>query len=114
MHGIPTELLSIVIKIIVRPIPVPSSATRCRCNSASTKITGVLLDVRRPHPIQHGENKQVQRQAIHRKQVPARSCLQHQPRDLEDGPFGQTHPFQRTCAFSAAEGCKWRDVAFVR
>lgn len=104
-----------LIKVIMRPVPM------CRCPaqacnsgaSASSQVASMLLDIRGAHPIQHGEDEQVQRQTIHRKQVPARPCLQHEPRDLEDSALGQAHALQCSSTFSATESSEWRDVAFV-
>jgi hypothetical protein len=105
-----------LIKIIMRPVPMCRRPTQA-CNSgasASSKIASMLLDVRGAHPIQHSEDEQVQCQAIHRKQVPARPRLQHEPRDLENSALGQAHALQCSCTFSPAESGEWRDVAFVR
>ena len=104
-----------LIKVIMRPVPM------CRCPaqacnsgaSASSQVASMLLNIRGAHPIQHSEDKQVQRQTIHRKQVPARPRLQHEPRDLEDGALGQAHALQCSSTFSATESSEWRDVALV-
>lgn len=125
----PTEspFLHSMIEIIMRPIPMRRRSTRIRtgastastsksatASSSSSKVTRVLLDIHRAHPVKHGENEQVQRQTVHGEEVPARARLQHQARDLENRALRQTHAFQRAGTLAAAESGEGGDVALVR